>query len=133
MKLTKRLLAVICIIIMAISAISLTGCSLAENSKEEKNKELKEMVGKYEIVEMTTGGETYTEDELSALKTLGYTIELELKEDGTGYFSAYGLKQDITYDEDSMTIEGVDTPYTRSGSKITFEQDDSKLVFDKAE
>ena len=135
MKLTKKLLAVACVIVMAISALALSGCSIGneESGTKTEKKSVESLAGKYELVEMSSGSESYGKDELEALKTLGYTIVLELNEDGTGALDMYGEKEDLTYDDSSITVDGVKTPYTRSGNKITFEQDDTKMVFEKAE
>lgn len=137
MKLAKKLSAFISFIIIAVLAVTLTGCSLVKNGDSEKNesetKAQVSMAGKYEVIEMTMGDETVSKEELDALKTLGYTVTIELNDNGTGSIESYGVKEDITYDDNSMTAAGQKMSYTREGSKITLEQEDTKMVFEKVQ
>lgn len=123
MKLTKRIITVLAIIAMMAGALALTGCG--------KKFDKKKMAGKYELVEMTSGSESYSKEDLDSLKAYGFTISMELKEDGTGTMTTYGEEQALTFDKDGITIDGDKAPYTFDKDKITVESDGTKMVFEK--
>lgn len=123
MKLTKRIITVLAIIAMMAGALALTGCG--------KKFDKKKMAGKYELVEMSSGSETYSKEDLETLKTYGFTISMELKDDGTGTMNSYGEEQALTYDKDGITIDGDKASYTFENNKITVESDGTKMVFEK--
>ena len=88
--------------------------------------------GMYNLIEMSQADKTYSEEEIDALKTLGLTVTLELKEDKTGVLKLYGEEMNLTYDRNNMTINEGSAPYTFDGSTIKMEQNGNKLVFKKA-
>lgn len=143
MKITKKVVALLMVVLMTVSVLALTGCGKKndELQKELENSvqnlvdsiDVSTMAGKYKLVEMTAEGESYGEEELTALEAFGMTITLELREDGTGVMDIYGEQSELTYDSQNITVDGEKTPFTKSGDKITFEQDDTKMVFEKAE
>ncbi|MBR3153156.1 MAG: hypothetical protein IKF52_06135 [Clostridia bacterium] len=100
------------------------------SSKSSKN-DLKEVVGKYDLIEMSEGDETYTESDLETLKTMGLSITMELKDDGTGVMTMYGEDEEFEYDEKNITVNGVKTEYKYKDGKLTVEEDDTKMVFEK--
>ncbi len=126
MKATRKIISLICVVLIAVSALALSGCG---NSNKKFDK--KKMAGTYELVEMSSGSETYSKEDLQTLKSYGLSITMEIKEDGTGSMSIYGESKEFTYDADNITVDGEKTPYTLDGNKITFEQDDTKMVFEK--
>lgn len=125
MKLTKKIIMVLAIVVMAMGTLALTGCG--------KKFDMKKMAGKYELVEMTNGDETYSKEDLDSLKSYGFTITMELNDDGTGKMNSYGEEQELTYDKDNITVDGDAAAYTMDGNKITVESDGTKMVFEKAE
>lgn len=123
MKMTKKIIAVLAVVAMMMGALALTGCG--------KKFDKKKMAGKYELVEMTSGSESYTKEDLESLKAYGFTITMELKDDGTGTMTTYGEEQKLTYDKDGITIDGDKASYTFENNKITVESDGTKMVFEK--
>lgn len=95
--------------------------------------ERKTIVGYYELYEMSSGEQSYTHEDLESLKTLGLTVNLELREDKTGTLSLFGDTMDLTYNNKNMTIDGESAPYKIKDGKLSMEQDGDKLVFEKAE
>lgn len=91
------------------------------------------IAGQYELYEMTSGDESYTNEELESLKALGLKVTLELKEDHTGTLDLFGENMELTYDNKNMIVDGKAEPYTVKDDKITLEQEGEKLVFQKAD
>lgn len=94
---------------------------------------VKNVVGYYELYEMSSGEESYTYDELQSLKNLGLVVTLELNEDKTGELNLFGETMELKYDNKNMTVDGESSPYTAKDDKISMEHDDEKLVFQKTE
>lgn len=94
---------------------------------------VKNVVGYYELYEMSSGEESYTYDELQSLKNLGLVVTLELNEDKTGELNLFGETMELTYDNKNMTVDGESSPYTVKDDKISMEHEDEKLVFQKTE
>ena len=131
MKATRKIVSVICVILIAMSTLALTGCGNDGSSSSKKSFDPKKLAGKYELIEMTSGDDSYSEEDLETLKSYGFTISMELNEDGTGTMNFYGEEEEFTFDEDNIIVNDEKTPYTVDGDKITFEQDDTKMVFKK--
>lgn len=93
---------------------------------------LKNLVGYYELYEMSSGDQNYSHEDLESLKTLGLNVSLELREDKTGTLSLFGDTMELTYDGKNMTVDGESSPYSVKDGKISLEQDGEKLVFEKA-
>lgn len=94
---------------------------------------IKNIVGYYELYEMSSGDESYSHEDLESLKSLGLNVTLELREDKTGTLSLFGEEMELTYDSKNMTVDGESTPYKVEDGKLSMEQDGEKLVFEKAE
>lgn len=93
----------------------------------------KNIVGYYELYEMSSDDEDYSYEDLQNLKSLGLEVTLELRDDKTGTLNLFGETMDLTYDNKNMTVDGEYAPYKVDDNKITMEQDGQKLVFQKAE
>lgn len=93
----------------------------------------RKLVGYYEIYEMTSEDQNYSNEELKSLKSLGFKVTLELNEDKKGTLSLFGDTMDLTYDNKNITVDGESTPYTLKDNKLSMEQDGIKLVFEKTE
>ena len=65
-------------------------------------------------------------------KTLGMSITMELKADKTGVIDLMGETENLTYDDAYITVDGDKTPYTFENNRITLQEDDTKMVFQKA-
>lgn len=115
----KKILSVLCVLVLT---VMLTACG-----KET-------IVGKYTVVEMSSGGQTMSAE---TLKSLGMTIELEVKEDKTAFLSMMGEGIELTYDDKAFTGKDEETgeeksiPYKLDGKKLTLEIEGEKIVFQK--
>ena len=93
----------------------------------------KSIAGKYSLVEMTEGEETYSQEQLKALEVFGLTVSLELNEDKTGKLVLFGEEMNLTYDDKNMYYEGQPAPYKVDGKKVSLEQEGAKMTFEKNE
>ena len=89
-------------------------------------------VGTWDLTEMEEGGQVTGSEDIEMLKGLGLTVNLELKEDGTGALVLFGESMDGKWEAKSAT----DATFTYEGQKITdgkltMEQNGSKLTFVK--
>lgn len=115
----KKILSVLCVLVLT---VMLTACG-----KDS-------IVGKYTAVEMSSEEQTMS---IETLKSLGMTIELEVKDDKTAKLSMMGESVDLTYDDKTFTGKNEETGETESisykleGNKLTLEMKDEKIVFEK--
>lgn len=89
-----------------------------------------ETVGTYKLTGMS-GEDGVSEDELSAMETLGLTATLTLAPDGTGVLDIFGETTDVTWDESSLTAEGESIGYTLTDGVLVLSDDDLSLTFTK--
>ena len=61
----------------------------------------------------------------------GNDNKMELKEDGTGVFKCMGTDMSVTFDANSVTINGGSGTYTLSGDSLTIVSGSSTMVFKK--
>ncbi len=112
------------LIVVAVVAVVLALVLIFANPFDKTKK----MVGKYELVEVSSGSLTYSGDQL---KTLGMEITMEIKKDKTGTMTMMGETQEFKIEGKDFVIGDDKAPYTFKDKKITLEQDGSKMVFEK--
>lgn len=83
MKTTKKIVSVLCIVVIAIATLTLTGCG----KKEEKSEDKATLVGTWEY---TRGN--------------GSTYAYIFKDDNTGAYSVYGSEMPFTYEDDGEKV-----------------------------
>lgn len=120
---------IISIVIASVVVLLLAGYFLFNKGVLER----KNIVGYYELYEMTSGDQSYSNEEIKNLQNLGLHVSLELKEDKTGKLEYFGQTMDLTYDNKNMTVEGKSSPYKVEKDKVSMEQDGDKLVFQKTQ
>ena len=98
-----------------------------------KRSNSKQLVGKYELIEMKTDDNEFSKDDFDSLKDLNMTAILELKDDKTGVLEIFGNVKNLTYDDKTITIDDSDSFYYYSDNKLTIEDKGEKLVFEKTE
>ena len=114
----KKIISVICVVLMLVSVLSLSACSGSS------------LDGTYKLVEMTSGGQDMT----SYLSMLGDVI-LTIQGDKAS-IELSGETTQLTVDSKNsafIDVEGDSTPFTVEGTRLTMEssQSDSKMVFEK--
>ena len=93
-------------------------------------------VGTWDLTEMEEGGQVTGSEDIEMLKGLGLTVNLELKEDGTGALVLFGESMDGKWEAKSatdatFTYEGQTINMKITDGKLTMEQNGSKLTFVK--
>ena len=93
-------------------------------------------VGTWDLSEMEENGEVTSSDDIQMLKELGLTVQLELKEDGTGALVLFGESMQGKWEAKSatdatFTYEGQTINMKIADGKLTMEQNNSKLTFVK--
>ena len=83
------------------------------------------LAGTWELTAMKSGGEDYTE----MLQASGVKVILQLNEDGSGYIDFGGDKEDLTWDKDGITSDGVKIPYTTDGKTLTISEGGEEMTF----
>lgn len=84
--------------------------------------------GTYKLTGMVEDGEDMS-DYIPLLESMGMEINLVLNKDGTGYLEMYGEQMELTWDANSITIEGESEPYTVDGDTLTISEDDTSMTF----
>ncbi len=97
--------------------LALTACS----SKSEPV----DYTGTYDVVKIDAGEMTASEEDLQALRDLGYEAVMSFADDGTGLMSIAGQENDFTYDAATGKID-VDGAI----SLLKFNEDGQLLVYD---
>lgn len=93
-------------------------------------------VGTWDLTEMEENGQITGSDDIQMLKDLGLTVNLELKDDGTGALVLFGEAMDGSWEAKSatdaaFTYEGQTIDMKIADGKLTMEQNGSKLTFAK--
>ncbi|WP_035790834.1 hypothetical protein [Butyrivibrio sp. FC2001] len=104
-----------------------------EDTAEEKKQSTNPMVGYYKIIKFISEGEDITE-ELHEMESMGSSIYLIVREDGTGYVSMLGENTDFDWNDKIFTMHDADmgdtdTPYTFKDGQITLAADNTEMVF----
>ena len=109
--------------------------SKVESSKEETSVPAtnKELPGFYNLVEMTSDGETLMS--MKYYNEAGLYITLEINAGGTGVFTQYQDKSNMTWNDNYMVLKDYDEmEYSLSGDKLAVYQDSSiTLVFERSD
>ena len=81
--------------------------------------------GTYDIIKIEAGKMSASEEDLQALRDLGYEAVMSFASDGTGLMSVAGQENDFTYDAENATINmgGAD-------SKMEFNEEGQLVVYD---
>ena len=81
--------------------------------------------GTYDIIKIEAGEMSASEEDLQALRDLGYEAVMSFASDGTGLMSVAGQENDFTYDAENATINmgGAD-------SKMEFNEEGQLVVYD---
>ena len=143
---------VIIILLCIITITTLTGCSVLKKAKnkihnviktEEKTKkkeekktpekkvEIKDLVGKYELVEMISKEKSYTREDLQALKSINLTVTIELKEDKSAILDLFGSKQNFKYDEKYFYSNDDIISFTLDNNILKLYNSEESLTFEK--
>ena len=132
-EMKKAIVALCCVFALS---LALVGCSAggAANPKAA-------WVGTWDLSEMESNGSTTSSEELETLRSLGLDVYMELNEDGTSALVLFGESMPGTWEaksaeEATLTMsESSSAPITMkmADSKITMEQNGSKMVFKKGE
>ena len=143
---------VIIILLCIITITTLTGCSVLKKAKnkihnviktEEKTKkkeekkipekkvEIKDLVGKYELVEMISKEKSYTREDLQALKSVNLTVTIELKEDKSAILDLFGSKQNFKYDEKYFYSNDDIISFTLDNNILKLYNSEESLTFEK--
>lgn len=130
----KRLFLVF---ILFISLFITTGCNTKKVNKVDNKakKEVKEekinLVGKYTLIEVNDGKTKYTKEDFKNLLNYDKEVTLELKEDKTGVIDIFGEKQELKYNNKTITINDEKITFTYLNDTITFEKSGTSLKFEK--
>ncbi|MBR3749838.1 MAG: hypothetical protein IKN28_08205 [Firmicutes bacterium] len=81
--------------------------------------------GTYDIIKIEAGEMSASEEDLQALRDLGYEAVMSFASDGTGLMSVAGQENDFTYDAENATInmDGAD-------SKMEFNEEGQLVIYD---
>ena len=122
----KAIKTIIALSMIAIMVFALACCGGAGGSGASGGKS---PVGYYKLTGMSENGEPVSEEDLAALDVLGLAVALEIREGGGGILTLFGEESEITWDENNITIEGTETPYTFDGKTLSMEEDGMALIF----
>ena len=93
--------------------------------------------GTYDVVRIEAGDNSVSEEDLQALRELGYEAVLSFASDGTGLMSIGGAESDFTYDAASgtITMNGLDSTmeFNEDGQLIITEESAVMILEKRAE
>lgn len=95
-------------------------------------------IGTWDLVEMEESGHPVTADDIQMLKDLGLTVSFDANEDGSAKLSFLGEVVEGKWEaksatEGTFTVEDQAIDMKITDGKLAFEQNGSKLVFQKGE
>lgn len=113
-----------CVLMACLFIFSVASCGATDNSK---------LVGNYELSKAEGVGINLTGEQIDALKAIGMTATLEIKDNNTAVMDLFGEKLNFTYNLTKMifTCEGKDEKFTFDGKKIAFNNEGRSLEFTK--
>lgn len=115
-------------------SLALVGCGGGGGGADAKAA----WVGTWDLYEMEENGSVTSSDDIEMLKALGLDVYLDLGQDGKASLVLFGEAMDGTWEaksttEATFTMEGQTVSMAIADSKLTMEQNGSKLVFKKGE
>ena len=95
-------------------------------------------VGTWDLVEMSQEGSTTSSDDIKTLKDLGLEVFVNINDDGTMALVLFGSVLEGTWtatnaQEGTANLGGQDTTMKLDGNRLTIENNDTSLVFEKGE
>jgi len=126
--LNKKALIAILLVIAVILIIIIVATVKGDNATPAN------IAGKYEIEKVESRDDNnLSDDDLRQMQSLGMTITLDVREDGTATMDIFGQSTDITYDTESMTMNvgGDEVPFSYKRGKLQIEQNGSTMIFAK--
>lgn len=84
--------------------------------------------GTYHLTGINDGGAEYSTD---VLEGKGEKVELILNSDGTGTMYAYDDELTVAWDEDTITVDGIEESYEYEKGILRLVDDSSVLTFEK--
>lgn len=122
------------LIAVFVIALALTSCGGNPGAAKEAAKA--DFIGTWEIVSITEDGELLPEEDLALMKSLGYSVYLELAEDGVATYEIFGEPTAGTWEatetgKGTITVEGDTVPMTITEGQLVMEQDDNSHVFER--
>lgn len=125
---TRRMTVLAVALMLLLACMGIAGCSGGDATKE--------YVGDWKLVEMQSGGETMSADDLAAMEALGLSVKMNVKEDKTFTIDLFGEQESGTWEaksatEASFTIEGSVVKATLKDGKLTLADSENTLVFEK--
>ena len=118
---------VLALLLIAVMVFALTACSGGGGGKADKPSP----VGTFTLSGMSEDGEETSQEDLDLLASLGLSVTMEIKEDGTGVLNLFGEEMEFTWDADNIIVEGEKQPYTFDGTTFTMESDGTSMTFTK--
>ena len=119
----------VALLLIAVLVFALTACSGGGGGAASKPSP----VGTYTLSGMEEDGEATSQEDLDLLASLGLTVTLDIKEDGTGSINLFGEEMEFTWDEDNIIVDGEKQAYTFDGTTFTMENEGTKMSFTKDE
>ena len=118
-----------------IVALLLTGCGGKMETTEDTVETTMDTaedtaVGRWSLVSMTYNGTTVGKEDLEDMET---SLILELLEDGTGTMDYDGTVYDLTWDDSTITTDGVADAYTLEDGVLVLANDETEMVFERPE
>ena len=109
---------------------------------EEPNSKVKEveefvderedsLVGTYTITDLKIGDKKYSNSEIKKLKEGGYSLTLEMNNDGTANIQVLYINKIYAYNNEVFDDGTNQIEYKHSGKKIKIKIDDAEMVFKK--
>lgn len=116
------------VLIAIMLAIALLLVAVIIGTVRDGGVEPADITGSYELEAVEGNGDT---GNLENMKSLGMTITLDVREDGTATMDLAGQRTEITYDADDMTmnIDGSTIPFRYKDDKLRIEQNGLTMVF----
>lgn len=106
-----------------------------ETTKEEEKEEGptfdNSIVGKYVIKELTYEGKTYKKKEIDKLIKSGYSMNLEIKENGLAQLSVLSINHAYAVDDTYFSDGTNNIEYSHSSTRIRITVDNAKMLFIK--
>ena len=122
MKIRKRAFF-ITLIMMLMFLLTSFGCGKREDNTAA------ERAGKYELTGIVSKGSQTEAEDIKLLNDTGMTCALILNEDGSGTLDLFGEEKALTWNEETITVDGKAYSYTYKDGTLVVIRGDSSLTF----
>ncbi len=101
------------------------------SSDTKKSSKKNSIAGTYDLIDLVDDAGHYEKERIDSLVTMGYKAYMDIKEDNKGTMYIFLVTTEFTYDDNNFYIGENHFPYSIENNQLKFEDNVSKMLFQK--